>query len=98
MEDATNRTLVLNRAILVNSSECSVEVCYDVISLQNSGGGWEFQNRQTDQPSNRFQITAGLSNRTINLYKTNDIKNKKTYQSDIGKRTFSFKYYIFKQL
>lgn len=91
--DATNRTLVLNKAILEDLSECSVEVCYDIPQLANYY--WVFQSRQTHQPPNGFQFVASSSTRGVTLFVNNSNYNNITRAkgdviTDIGKRTMAF--------
>ena len=74
--DETNRTLVLNKAILENATEATVEVCYDVPNLKDHY--WVFQNRQVDQPPNGFQFWINSKSRRIRLWKNNSIYNSLT--------------------
>ena len=92
--DATNRTLVLNKAILENSNECTVEVCYDIPKFNNNYI-WIFQSRQKVNPANGFQFNVSPNNREICLWTG---KNNSNYHSlsnfknltDLGKRTEAF--------
>ena len=95
--NATNRTLVLNKAILENANEATVEVCYDISQLSNYY--WIFQNRQVDQPSNGFQFWINNDTRNVTLWTGKDNSNYNTnYNSlsnfrnitNLGKRTMAF--------
>ena len=89
--DATNRTLVLNKAILENSNECTVEVCYDVPKLKDYY--WVFQSRQSNQRPNGFQFGVSSSSRNIGLFGNNSTSNSLSIfntVTDIGKRTMAF--------
>lgn len=88
-----NRTLVLNKAILSNSSECSVEVCYDIPQLKNYY--WVFQSRQNNQPPNGFQFSVGSTGRGFTLYNNNSIYHslstvRGTPVTELEKRTMAF--------
>ena len=93
--DAKNRTLELNKAILANSNECTVEVCYDVPQLNNYY--WVFQNRKEIGTADGFQFSVGTDGRSVTLFNKKNNSNynnittaKGTAVTELGKKTMAF--------
>lgn len=91
--DGTFRTLKLDKALLQNSNEATVEVCYDIPKLKNYY--WIFSNRTSTNPGNGFQFGVGSATRGISLipgtnaYPGNNLSTFKNV-TDLGKRTMAF--------
>ena len=92
--DGTNRTLYLNKAILNNATECTVEVCYDIPSLPASNKYyWVFQNREVSGPAKGFQFLVGSTRRNVQVLVNSTISNglhNLTDVTDLNKRTMGF--------
>ena len=90
-DGTTNSTLVLNKDILKNATECTIEVCYDVPKLKDYY--WVFQNRQNNNPANGFQFTTVATGRGIDASANNSVFNSINNIiniTDIGKKTMAF--------
>ena len=87
--DTKNRTMVLNKAILKNSNECTVEVCYDIPKLRDYY--WVFQNRQnSNSKGNGFQFPVSSTGRAIDIYNSKGEHNSLSYITDLNKKTMAF--------
>ena len=89
--DETNRTLILNKAILENSSACSIEVCYDIPKLK--AYYWVFQSREVEDNANGFQFWVNSNSRDLLLWGNNSyisfINERGTNLTNLRKRTMA---------